>query len=160
MALLYELEGIYAELQSMDLDDETFEDTLESLDFQSDLENNVNYFIKMYKNVLSDAESCKREKQEFYEKQKRYEAKAEKFKDYLKRVLAMSNRKKIDTGLFTISTRKSSRVEIDDVKTLPVDFVEKVVEYKPNKKEIKKALKNGKEIKGAKIVETENLQIK
>ena len=31
MSYLYELEGIYAQLQAMDLDDETFNDTLESI---------------------------------------------------------------------------------------------------------------------------------
>ena len=34
MSYLYELEGIYAQLQAMDLDDETFKDTLESIDFE------------------------------------------------------------------------------------------------------------------------------
>lgn len=30
MSYLYELEGIYAQLQAMELDDETFNDTLEA----------------------------------------------------------------------------------------------------------------------------------
>ena len=38
MALLYELEGIYAQLQALELDDETFNDTLESIDFEKDLD--------------------------------------------------------------------------------------------------------------------------
>ena len=40
MSYLYELEGIYAQLQTMELDDETFNDTLESIDLQEDLERN------------------------------------------------------------------------------------------------------------------------
>ena len=62
MAYLYELEGIYAQLQSMDLDEETFQDTLDSIDFQSDLENNIEYFVKMLKNVQADAEKYKAER--------------------------------------------------------------------------------------------------
>lgn len=42
MSFLYELEGIYAQLQSMELDDETFQDTLDSIDFQGDLEKTSN----------------------------------------------------------------------------------------------------------------------
>ncbi|BAU59968.1 phage protein [Streptococcus pyogenes] len=53
MAYLYELEGIYAQLQSMDLDEETFQDTLDSIDFQADLENNIEYFVKMLKKCSS-----------------------------------------------------------------------------------------------------------
>ena len=68
---LYELEGIYAELQEMELDDETFQDTLDSINFQEDLENNIDYFVKMYKNSLADVEACKHEKQAFAEKEKR-----------------------------------------------------------------------------------------
>ncbi|HEQ9541926.1 TPA: hypothetical protein VIP45_001584, partial [Streptococcus pyogenes] len=47
MAYLYELEGIAAYLESLDLDDETFQNTLDSIDFQSDLENTIEYFVKM-----------------------------------------------------------------------------------------------------------------
>lgn len=54
MSFLYELEGIYAQLQSMELDDETFQDTLDSIDFQGDLEKNVEYFVKMLKNIEAD----------------------------------------------------------------------------------------------------------
>ena len=52
MSFLYELEGIYAQLQSMELDDEIFQDTLDSIDFQGDLEKNVEYFVKMLKNDI------------------------------------------------------------------------------------------------------------
>ncbi len=43
MAYLYELEGIYAQLESLDLNDEIFQDTLDSIDFQKDLEKNLEY---------------------------------------------------------------------------------------------------------------------
>nr|WP_301182342.1 siphovirus Gp157 family protein [Streptococcus pyogenes] len=65
MAYLYELEGIYAQLQSMDLDEETFQDTLDSIDFQADLENNIEYFVKMLKNAQADEEMYKAEKKLF-----------------------------------------------------------------------------------------------
>lgn len=66
MAYLYELEGIAAYLESLDLDDETFQNTLDSIDFQSDLENNIEYFVKMLKNAQADVEMYKAEKEAFY----------------------------------------------------------------------------------------------
>ena len=64
MSYLYELEGIYAQLQTMELDDETFNDTLESIDFEEDLERNIEYFVKLWKNAVSDVERFKQAKQE------------------------------------------------------------------------------------------------
>ena len=71
MSYLYELEGVYAQLQTMELDDEAFKDTLESIDFQQDLERNIEYFVKLLKNAVSDAESFKQAKQEFCDKEKK-----------------------------------------------------------------------------------------
>ena len=94
MSYLYALEGVYAELQAMELDDETFNDTLESIDFQQDLEQNIEYFVKLWKNAVSDAESFKQAKQEFSKKEKNANAKAEKYKEAIERALKMSNKKK------------------------------------------------------------------
>lgn len=68
-------------------------------------------------------------------------------------------------GEFTIGTnvfglRKSERVEVEDVNLLPKEFKTIKVTEQANKVEIKKALKEGKEIKNAYIVEQYNLKIK
>ena len=89
MSYLYELEGIYAQLQTMELDDETFNDTLESIDFEEDLERNIEYFVKLWKNAVSDVERFKQAKQEFYEKEKNAKAKAEKYKEAIERALKL-----------------------------------------------------------------------
>ena len=159
MALLYELEGIYAQLQDMELDDETFQDTLDSINFQEDLENNIDYFVKMYKNSLADAEACKREKDTFAEKEKRNKAKADKFKEYIKRALEISNVKKVDTGKFKVSLRKSKKIEILDETKIPLDYMKEKHEWTPNKVELAKVLKAGVEIEGAALVENESLQV-
>jgi len=68
-------------------------------------------------------------------------------------------------GEFTIGTnvfglRKSERVEVEDVNLLPKEFKTIKVTEQANKVEIKKALKEGKEIKNAYIVKQYNLKIK
>ena len=80
MSFLYELEGIYAQLQSMELDDETFQDTLDSIDFQGDLEKNVEYFVKMLKNIEADEKMFKEEAVRFKEKEHDAKAKKERYK--------------------------------------------------------------------------------
>ena len=158
MALLYELEGIYAQLQAMDLDDETFKDTLESIDFEKDLERNIEYFVKMWKNALSDAERFKQAKQEFYDKEKNAKAKAEKYKEAIERALTMSGKKKVEAGLFTVSLRKSKQVDISDETKIPLEFMK--LEYKPIKTELAKHLKAGEVIEGVTLIEKESLQVK
>ncbi|OTG59126.1 hypothetical protein B7930_03035 [Streptococcus agalactiae] len=151
MSYLYELNGIIAYLQSLDLDDEAFQDTLDSIDFQSDLENNIEYFVKMLKNVQADAEMYKAEKEAFYKKQKQAEAKAEKYKEIINNAMRMSNTKKIETGLFKITTRDSKAVNITDETKIPLKYMEEKVTYKPIKKAIKEAIENGQLIEGAEL---------
>ncbi|HFZ6588654.1 TPA: siphovirus Gp157 family protein [Streptococcus agalactiae] len=153
MAYLYELQGIYAQLSAMDLDDETFQDTLDSIDFQSDLENNIEYFVKMLKNTQADIEMYKNEKETFYKKQKQAEAKAEKYKDTIRLAMDLSQKKKVDAGMFKVSLRKSKKVEVLDETKIPF-------EYKPKKDEISKVLKSGIDISGVQLIETESLQVK
>lgn len=49
MATLYELTGIYQQIYDMDMDDETKQDTLESIDWTEDYENKVENYIKVMK---------------------------------------------------------------------------------------------------------------
>ena len=158
MSYLYELEGIYAQLQTMELDDETFNGTLESIDFQEDLERNIEYFVKLLKNAVSDAEKFKQAKQEFNEKEKNAKAKAEKYKEVIERALKISNRKKVAAGLFTVSLRKSKQVDVLDETKIPLEFMK--LEYKPIKTELAKHLKAGEVIEGATLIEKESLQVK
>lgn len=158
MSYLYELEGFYAQLQEMELDDETFNDTLDSIDFQKDLERNIEYFVKLWKNAISDAESFKQAKQEFSEKEKNAKAKAEKYKEVIERALKMSDKKKVEAGLFTVSLRKSKQVDILDETKIPLEFMK--LEYKPIKPELTKHLKAGEVIEGVTLIEKESLQVK
>ena len=59
-----------------------------------------------------------------------------------------------------ISYRKSDSVEVIDLETLPEEYIKTKIEKNPDKIAIKNAIKDGKEIKGAKIVTNYNIQIK
>jgi len=63
-------------------------------------------------------------------------------------------------GTNTFGLRKSERVEVEDVNQLPKEYKTIKVTEQANKTEIKKALKLGKEIENAYIVEQFNLKIK
>ena len=158
MAYLYELEGIYAQLQAMELDDETFNDTLESIDFEEDLERNIEYFVKLWKNAVSDAERFKAEKDAFAKKQKEAEARAERFKERIKEAMMLTNQQKVDTGLFKLSLRKTESVTVFDISKLSDEFLK--VKVEPNKVEIKGAIKNGQVVLGAELTEGRSVIVK
>lgn len=67
--------------------------------------------------------------------------------------------KKTTIGTFTVSTRTSTQVQVDDGFDVS-EYMRETITREPDKMAIKEALKSGKEIDGAWLVEKENIQIK
>jgi len=78
----------------------------------------------------------------------------------LKKAMLISGIEKIESPLFKISLRRSEAVEVDIPEALPVDWQVKKVMITADKVAIKKAIKEGYSITGARLVENFNLQIK
>lgn len=112
---------------------------------------------KVRANIKSDIDAFRAEEKRINEQRKRLEKALERNEKYIMFVHQQSGNAKNIAGTFTVSTRKSESVCLD------VDFENKDYgnyEFKPDKKAIKEALKNGVVIDGAKIITNENLQIK
>ena len=67
---------------------------------------------------------------------------------------------KIETPIGNFGLRKSESVDIINPVKIPAQYLNTVVEYKPDKIKIKEAIKSGIEIEGAEIVTNNNLNIK
>ncbi|EHJ56392.1 hypothetical protein HMPREF9318_00068 [Streptococcus urinalis FB127-CNA-2] len=160
MSLLYELKGIYEQLELMELDEETFQNTLDSIDFQEDLEDNLDYFAKLLANIEAKIDAYKKAKNDFYNKQKSEEVRKEKIKEKINSIMRMSNKKKIETELFKISTRDTKVVNIIDETKIPLKFMNETIKYTPIKKAIKEAIENGEVIEGAELGQNESVVIK
>jgi hypothetical protein len=65
----------------------------------------------------------------------------------------------IETAFNKFGTRKSSRIEVENVNDLPKEFKVIKVTEQADKKALKEAIKNGAEIPGVTLVECENLKI-
>ena len=63
-------------------------------------------------------------------------------------------------GFTTITTRKSESIEVEDINSLPASFKTVKVVETADKIALKKAIKDGKVIKGVTLVENVNLRIK
>ena len=154
MANLYEIQDEILNCIDMETGEIIDIDKFDNLRLERDTKiENIGLWIK---NLRSEAEAYKTEKDSFAERQKRAENKAESLKRYLSSVL---EGKKFSTSRLDISFRKSTRVEIDESQ-LPANFLQEVVSYKIDKSDIGKKLKAGETIKGAELVESQNIQIK
>jgi hypothetical protein len=80
--------------------------------------------------------------------------------DSLKKAMMVSGIEKIDSPLFKLSLRRSEAVEVEVPEALPVDYQVRKVMITADKVAIKKAIKEGYAITGARLVENFNLQIK
>ena len=88
---------------------------------------------------------------------------AERRIDYLKgkylEIMRKHNLKKVKGDIYTLSLRKSESVDAPDVWALPEEYWRQA-DPEPNKKAIKAALDEGKEVPGARLVVKESLQIR
>lgn len=154
MATLYEIDQRILALA----DEETGEiadfEQLDKLQLERDAKiENIALWIK---NLKSDEESYKAEKQVFENKQKQAKEMWESLEQYLSDVL---NGEKFKTPKVECSFRKSQKVEVENINLLPEEFL-KYNDPEADKTAIRKAIKEGKEIAGARLVNALNLQIK
>ena len=151
MSSLYEITQDVMRLQRMledgDIDDETYEDTLESLSADDKIEN----ICKVIKNLEHKAEAYKAEIDRMNARKKTIENSIQRLKDSMVLFLQVANKPKVDAGLFKVSLGESKSVNVWDESLLPKQFL---IEQKPkvDKTAISKALKEGEKVNGADFV--------
>lgn len=138
------------------------EETGEILDVErlekliQDKNNKIESVACWYKNTVAEAEAIRNEISNLKARKERDEKLAENLKRYISDVL---DGEKFRTPKVSVSYRKSSSVEVDDVYRLPDEFLT----YKapePKKSLLKSAIDNGQKFEGVRIVEKMNIQIK
>lgn len=164
MGRLYEITQEFMEfqkqLEEMDLDDQTFADTLDSAMFS--IEVKVENIIKHMRTLEALAEAKKTEAKRLSESAEKDLKKIEWFKNYMADNLQKAGINKLQAGVFALSFRKGSEVvEVDESK-IPSYFEEPTlyIEQEPKflgKAELKKILKNNeqynlKQIPGVSLV--------
>lgn len=157
MATLYELTGIFLQIDEMDIDDETKLDTLDSIDWEHGFSEKIENCIKVIRNKDARVEAYKAEIKRL-EALKTSESKAiEEIKKRISKVMQLTGHDKLDTTLFKVGFRKSKAVIVDETK-LPKKYMK--AKWSPDKKMIKELINNGSTIRGAHIEERSNLNIR
>ena len=148
---LYELTQQFKEIERMeDLDDQTMLDTLESIegDFLAKGQNVAAYF----QNLDADANALKEAESRISARRKAIENKSNSLKEYLLRNMQALGITKIECPEFSITLRKPSEIiEVYDESAVPDVYKVSEITTTTSKTLIKRQLKNGVEVPGARI---------
>ena len=121
----------------------------------------IEKLCKYIRHLELGIDSCKAEENRIAEMRKKAENRIASIKKYMTPYIQKSG--KITAGTFTLSTRKSESVIVDDwffSYEENQEYCTVKIQTTPDKKKIKEAIKKGLKIEGASIKANENLQIK
>ncbi len=146
---------LYALLESGEIDEAIFNDTLDAMGAEEKLKNCC-YIIKQ---LEADAKTLKEEKDKLDAKQKTAENGAKRLRAKVLDYLNATNTKKTKVDIFTLNVVETKSVNITDESKIPVAFL---IEQPPkiDKTAIKKALAEGEVVTGAEIQINEGVRLK
>lgn len=117
--------------------------------------------IALYiKNLASEASAIKNEEIILADRRKRLERKCERLEGILMNSLIQNDEMKASSPRFEAKIRYADNTEIEDESLIPEEYLVTKTEVKPDKTAIKKAIKEGKEVAGARIVSVPHINIK
>lgn len=159
---LYELAQAYEDLQSLLLDDEQdvelIQNTLESI--QDAFEVKAENTAKVIKSIEAEQEALVAESKRLAERASKMQNKVDSMKEYLLFNMIQTGNEKIQGRFFTLSTRKSTSVQVDSIEVIPQEFVVEKTTFSPDKRLIGDALKSGQVVPGCQLIERKSIQIK
>ena len=162
---LFELDRAFMQALEtcMEVDEETgevfvSEAQLESLqvEYSAKIDNIVSYIKHL--EMMNDG--IAKEQKRFAKRKKVNENTIERLKRYVGISLMARGYGKFETSRNKLSFKRSTSVDVYDLDDLADDYIKPKVELVPDKDKIKKDIQNGIEVKGARLVEKDNLQIK
>lgn len=164
MGQLYDIAERYKKLEELAeneyLDKETITEILKAKD-GVDVELKIKYenIGRLIRNLTAKAEMIGKEEKFLATKKKRAEKNVRNLKLYLYDCLKLTNKQKIETDLFKFSIQKNQpALVVSDVFSIPDEYFhnEKVLD----KDLLKQKLKEGLEVAGANLKQSESLRIR
>ena len=163
MRKLYEIEADLANLIELDADrfcdGETGEIvSREAFDaLQMEWDKKIEGVCLGYKNEDAEAKAIAAEIKALTERKKRHEKRAEGYKNFLQTVL---NGKKFETSKVAVSYRTTKDVvNVTNMALLPKEYL-RFADPEPDKVAIKEAIKSGKKVDGAELINKTSMSVK
>lgn len=154
MSKLYEISDKFKKLEQMaeeeNIPAEALEDTFEAL--QGEFNDKATALVMLANNMDSDVDQLNKEINRLTAKRNAIKNNQERMRDYLRENMVANDIKKISCPLFSITCSQSTEiVVIDDESKIEDDFCNAEVVVKVDKVAIKKALKEGQAVAGARL---------
>lgn len=159
MATLYELSTqanqLYNLLQSGDIDEQVFEDTLEGIGTEEKIED----YCEVIASLTADSDNFKAEIDRMTARKRALDNNIKRMKLALLNFLQSSGQMRAKGGTFTVAISHSQAVNILDETSIPDTYL---IAQPPkiDKVGIKKAIKDGKDVPGAAIIINEGVRIR
>lgn len=148
-------------LQDMDVDEQTLKDTLEGESWDLTLKaQNYGFVIR---NMEATAAAIKEAEKQMAERRKRLEARTAHLVERLKTGMEIAGVTELSCPHFAIKVKKNPpSVEVWDEQQIPVAYMRQAEAPPPapDKKAIAQAIKEGKEVPGAQLVQGTKLDIR
>lgn len=152
MTKLYDISKDYIVFINSDLPEDELKECLESI--EGAFEEKGSNIVAVVNTLQADVDAISNEIKRLQDRKKTIVNNQERMKEYLRYNMEQSGITKINHPLFNISIGKPSViVEVTDSDLIPDEFVKIETKITPDKVAIKKALKDGVEIEGAKLSE-------
>ncbi|EEO3352480.1 siphovirus Gp157 family protein [Listeria monocytogenes] len=159
MSTLYSIQGKYQQLLNLaeQLDPELLKNTLESID--DELETKAENVAFVIKELEGQSLILEKETKRLAERKNTINNNVKRLKQSLFDAMLTANKQKIKTNLFTLDIRKNPpSVIVEDESKLLNYLIEQP--KKLDKTKLGDDLKKGIEVEGAKLIQTERLQIR
>lgn len=154
---LYEITELQNELEREE--DEEIKQDLQEL-IALELKNKSNNIVYVIKNLEGNNAAIDAEIERLQALKKRNSSNIEKVKSNILWFMQQNNIDSIKTELATFSKRKSESTDIENIEQIPQEFITIKQTFTPDKTAIKKAIKEGREVAGAKVITNYSLQVK
>ena len=146
---------LYDLLTSGEIDEQTFNDTLQAMGTEEKLES----YCKVIRQLEADAEMLKAEKERIENKKKTVDNSIGRMKKAVIEFMKASGSTKSTAGTFTVALSTSKATKIVDESIVPKKYFIKQ-EPKSDKKAILEMLKSGAKVKGCELQINEGVRIK
>lgn len=160
MFKLYELTGMFNDIANLIKDDVENEDLEKALrQIETNIEDKTNNTIKLIKNLEGNAKALRDEERSLAKKRRSLENRIDSLKQYLESQLMALDSRKVRTDLFSVWIQKNPpSVKIIDEDNLPEQYVS--YQKRIDRQELINDLREGKEIEGAELRQTESIRFR
>ena len=165
LATLYDLTATMRHLldlaQTGEIDQETLEDTIESMDLTHNIESKIDGYAYVMDELKASNERIRNEEKRLAKRRRMQENNYERMRTTLLEQMKLLELDKVKTDKYTVSIRKNPiKVVVRDESNIPKRFYDDQLP-KLNRKKLKEHLElTGEELTGVELTREESLQIR